>query len=89
MAENGADVFNALTGDTTKGTIRATAAAILEKAPAKAHELCHAAKKVNPDIISLCHEAPSSFRNFNALGPPGARIAVKGLDVVSRHHVTA
>jgi len=60
MAEDGAGVFTALTGGTTKGTIRATTAAIPEEAPAKAHDyLCHAANRVNPDLISLCHGAPS------------------------------
>ncbi len=43
MAVDGADVVVALLGVTTKGSIAATTATILEEAPAKVQGLCDAA----------------------------------------------
>ena len=61
MAEAGADVIVAHLGLTTKGTIGASTAYTIENAPAKVQELCDAAKKVNPNVICLCHGGPISM----------------------------
>ncbi len=61
MAEAGADVIVAHLGLTTKGTIGASTAYTIENAPAKVQELCYAAKKVNPNVICLCHGGPISM----------------------------
>lgn len=61
MAEAGADVIVAHLGLTTKGSIGASTAYTIEEAPAKVQELCDAAKKVNPDVICLCHGGPISM----------------------------
>jgi predicted TIM-barrel enzyme len=61
MAEAGADVVVAHLGLTTKGAIGASTAYTIEDAPAKVQELCDAAKKVNPNIICLCHGGPISM----------------------------
>ncbi|MEW6265421.1 MAG: phosphoenolpyruvate hydrolase family protein [Thermodesulfobacteriota bacterium] len=61
MAKAGADVIVAHLGLTTKGSIGATSAVSLQDAPAKVQELCDAAKKVNPEVICLCHGGPISM----------------------------
>jgi predicted TIM-barrel enzyme len=60
MAEAGADIVVAHLGLTTKGSIGATTAVTLEDAPAKVQEIADAAKKVNPEVIVLCHGGPIS-----------------------------
>ncbi len=61
MAEAGADVIVAHLGLTTKGSIGASTAYTIEQAPAKVQELCDAAKKINPNVICLCHGGPISM----------------------------
>lgn len=61
MAKAGADVVVAHLGLTTKGAIGASTAYTIEDAPAKVQELCDAAKKVNPNVICLCHGGPISM----------------------------
>ena len=61
MAEAGADIIVAHMGLTTKGSIGATTALTLEEAPAKVQIICDAARKVNPEIICLCHGGPISM----------------------------
>jgi predicted TIM-barrel enzyme len=61
MAEANADVVVAHMGLTTKGSIGASTALTLEEAPRKVQELCDAAKRVNPDVICLCHGGPISM----------------------------
>ena len=61
MAGAGADIIVAHMGLTTKGSIGATTALTLEEAPAKVQAICDAAKKVNPDIVCLCHGGPISM----------------------------
>ena len=61
MAEANADVVVAHMGLTTKGSIGASTALSLEEAPSKVQELCDAAKRVNPDIVCLCHGGPISM----------------------------
>lgn len=61
MAEAGADIIVAHLGLTTKGSIGASTAYTIEEAPAKVQELCDTAKKVNPDVICLCHGGPISM----------------------------
>lgn len=61
MAEAGADIIVAHLGLTTKGSIGASTAYTIEQAPAKVQELCDAAKKINPDVICLCHGGPISM----------------------------
>jgi predicted TIM-barrel enzyme len=61
MAKAGADVVVAHLGLTTKGAIGASTAYTIEEAPAKVQELCDAAKKVNPNVICLCHGGPISM----------------------------
>lgn len=58
MAAAGADVVVAHLGLTTKGSIGATTAVTLKEAPAKVQEIANAAKRVNPNIICLCHGGP-------------------------------
>jgi predicted TIM-barrel enzyme len=55
MTEAGADVIVAHMGLTTKGAIGAKTALSLEDTPAKVQEIADAARRVNPDIIVLCH----------------------------------
>jgi predicted TIM-barrel enzyme len=60
MAAAGADVLIPHMGLTTKGSIGARTAMTLEQAAARVQELCDAAKRVNPDILVLCHGGPIS-----------------------------
>jgi len=58
MAKAGADVLVPHMGLTTSGTIGAQTAITLEEAAVKVQELHDAAKRVNPDILVLCHGGP-------------------------------
>ncbi|MBV8226161.1 MAG: phosphoenolpyruvate hydrolase family protein [Verrucomicrobia bacterium] len=60
MAQAGADIVVAHLGLTTKGSIGATTAVTLEDAPKKVQEIADAAKRVNRDVIVLCHGGPIS-----------------------------
>jgi predicted TIM-barrel enzyme len=60
MARAGADIVVAHLGLTTKGSIGATTAVTLEDAPKKVQEIADAAKRVNKDVIVLCHGGPIS-----------------------------
>jgi len=61
MTKAGADVVVAHMGLTTKGAIGASTAVSLEEAPKKVQEICDAAKKINKDVIVLCHGGPISM----------------------------
>lgn len=61
MAKVGADVVVAHLGLTTKGSIGAGTAFTLEEAPGQVQKIVDAAKRVNPDIICLCHGGPISM----------------------------
>jgi len=58
MAKAGADILVPHMGLTTSGTIGAKTAFTLEESAKKVQEMCDAAKKVNKDIIVLCHGGP-------------------------------
>jgi predicted TIM-barrel enzyme len=58
MAQAGADVLIPHMGLTTKGTIGARTALTLEQAAQRVQALCDAAKRINPDILVLCHGGP-------------------------------
>ena len=58
MAEAGADVIVAHMGLTTKGSIGAKTSLTLEESVDRVQEICDAAKKVNPDVIVICHGGP-------------------------------
>jgi predicted TIM-barrel enzyme len=58
MAEIGADVLVPHVGLTTAGTIGAAVALTLEEAIDRVLAMAEAARKVNPDIIVLCHGGP-------------------------------
>jgi predicted TIM-barrel enzyme len=58
MAGAGADVLVAHMGLTTKGTIGAKTAMTLEEAAKKVQQIHNAGKRVNPDILILCHGGP-------------------------------
>lgn len=58
MAEAGADILIPHMGLTTKGTIGAKTAVTLEEAARRVQEMHDAAKRVNPDILVLCHGGP-------------------------------
>ncbi len=58
MAEAGADVLVAHMGLTTKGSIGAETALTLEKSAERIQEIHDVAKKINPDVIVLCHGGP-------------------------------
>ncbi|MFE7581632.1 phosphoenolpyruvate hydrolase family protein [Streptomyces gardneri] len=58
MAAAGADVLVPHVGLTTKGAIGAGTAMTLDQAAAAVQEMHDAAKRVNPDILVLCHGGP-------------------------------
>lgn len=60
MAEAGADVLIPHMGLTTKGSIGAKSAMTLDDAAKRVQSLHDAAKKINPDVIVLCHGGPIS-----------------------------
>jgi predicted TIM-barrel enzyme len=60
MAHAGADVLIPHMGLTTKGSIGAKSALTLDEAATRVQALHDAAKKVNPDILVLCHGGPIS-----------------------------
>jgi len=60
MAQAGADVLIPHMGLTTKGTIGAKTAMTLDEAARRVQAMHDAAKKVNPDILVLCHGGPIS-----------------------------
>jgi predicted TIM-barrel enzyme len=60
MTAAGADVLIPHMGLTTKGTIGARTALSLEEAARRVQALHDAAKKVNPDVLVLCHGGPIS-----------------------------
>jgi predicted TIM-barrel enzyme len=60
MARAGADVLIPHMGLTTKGSIGAKSALTLDDACARVQALHDAAKKVNPEVLVLCHGGPIS-----------------------------
>ena len=58
MAKAGADILIPHMGLTTKGMIGATSAVTLEEAARRCQSMHDAAKRVNPDILVLCHGGP-------------------------------
>jgi predicted TIM-barrel enzyme len=58
MARAGADILVPHMGLTTAGTIGAKTALTLADAAARVQELADAAKRVNPEILCLCHGGP-------------------------------
>lgn len=58
MAQAGADILIPHMGLTTKGTIGASTAISLEESTKRVQEMHDAAKKVNPEILVLCHGGP-------------------------------
>jgi predicted TIM-barrel enzyme len=58
MAGAGADILIPHMGLTTKGTIGADTALTLEESAKRVQEMHDAAKRVNPDILVLCHGGP-------------------------------
>merc|ERR1711964_460197 len=58
MAKAGADILIPHMGLTTKGTIGATTALTLEQAAERVQTMHDAAKRVNSEIIVLCHGGP-------------------------------
>lgn len=58
MAQAGADVLIPHMGLTTKGSIGAHTALSLQESVSRVQALCDAAKKVNPQILVLCHGGP-------------------------------
>ncbi|MER8232464.1 phosphoenolpyruvate hydrolase family protein [Streptomyces sp. NPDC094049] len=58
MARAGADVLVPHVGLTTKGAIGAGTAMTLDQAAAAVQEMHDAAKRVNPEVLVLCHGGP-------------------------------
>ncbi|REK15826.1 MAG: phosphoenolpyruvate hydrolase family protein [Planctomycetota bacterium] len=58
MTEAGADILIPHMGLTTKGTIGATSALTLEESAQRVQAMHDAAKRINPDILVLCHGGP-------------------------------
>jgi predicted TIM-barrel enzyme len=58
MAEAGADILIPHVGLTTNGMIGAKTAYTLDEACARVQGMADAAKRVNPDILVLCHGGP-------------------------------
>ena len=60
MAEAGADVLVAHMGLTTKGSIGAQTSKSMDECVTLIQEIRDAAKKINPDIMVICHGGPIS-----------------------------
>src|SRR3977135_4092422 len=58
MAKAGADVLIPHMGLTTKGTIGASSALTLEESARRVQLMHDAAKRINKDILVLCHGGP-------------------------------
>lgn len=58
MATAGADILIPHMGLTTKGSIGASTAATLEQSAREVQAMCDAAKRVNREILVLCHGGP-------------------------------
>lgn len=58
MAEAGADIVVAHVGLTTSGSIGAKTALTLSQATVIIEEMAMSAKRVNPDVLVLCHGGP-------------------------------
>lgn len=58
MAKAGADILIAHMGLTTKGAIGATTALTLDESVKRIQSIHDVAKKVNPDVLVLCHGGP-------------------------------
>ncbi|PKM58420.1 MAG: hypothetical protein CVU98_01075 [Firmicutes bacterium HGW-Firmicutes-3] len=58
MAEAGADILVAHMGLTTKGSIGAQTALTLDECIVKIEAIIEAGRKVNPDILVICHGGP-------------------------------
>lgn len=58
MAQAGADILIPHMGLTTKGTIGATTAVTLEESAKRVQAMHDAAKRVNNDVLVLCHGGP-------------------------------
>jgi predicted TIM-barrel enzyme len=58
MAAAGADILVPHLGLTTKGSIGAATALTLDESVARVQAMADAAKRVNPDIMCLCHGGP-------------------------------
>ncbi len=58
MAAAGADILVPHLGLTTKGSIGAATALTLDESVARVQAMADAAKRVNPDILCLCHGGP-------------------------------
>jgi predicted TIM-barrel enzyme len=58
MAKSGADILIPHMGLTTKGTIGASTAVTLEEAARRCQAMHDAAKRINPDLLVLCHGGP-------------------------------
>jgi predicted TIM-barrel enzyme len=58
MAQAGADVLVPHMGLTTGGAIGAESAKTLDESVVLVQEMCDAAKRVNPEILVLCHGGP-------------------------------
>ena len=58
LATAGADILIPHMGLTTKGTIGAETALTLEEAARRVQEMHDAAKRINPDVLVLCHGGP-------------------------------
>ena len=58
MAQAGADILIPHMGLTSKGAIGATTAISLEEATTRVQDMHDAAKRINPDILVLCHGGP-------------------------------
>lgn len=58
MAEAGADILVAHMGLTTKGSIGAQTALTLDECILKIEAIIEAGRKVNPDILVICHGGP-------------------------------
>ncbi len=58
MTRAGADILIPHMGLTTKGTIGAQTALTLEEAARRVQEMHDAAKRINPEVLVLCHGGP-------------------------------
>ncbi len=58
MARAGADILIPHMGLTTKGTIGAHTALTLEEAARRVQQMHDAAKRINPEVLVLCHGGP-------------------------------
>jgi predicted TIM-barrel enzyme len=61
MVDAGCDMVVAHMGNSVGGSVGARTALSLDEAAAKIQGICDAAKKLNPDVLVICHGGPTAY----------------------------